>query len=90
MEFYCHEEAKHGIKDYIVYHRNTKDSPKPTFGLGTLNHHVSGVDITFEKGDEPDTAIRASMLIREFEVEGKNDDRSTMLYEALYSAIIPI
>ena len=84
VEFYCHEEAKHGIKDYIVYHRNTKDSPKPTFGLGTLHHHVSGVDITFEKGDEPDTAIRASMLIREFEVEGKNDDRSTMLYEALY------
>lgn len=84
VEFYYHEEAALGIKDIIVYHRNTKDSPKFTFEFGTLHNHVSGVDITFEKGNTPDTAIRASMLIREFEIDGKNDDRSTMLYEALY------
>jgi agmatine/peptidylarginine deiminase len=84
VEFYYHEEAELGIKDNIVYHRNTKDSPKFAFEFGTLHNHVSGVDITFEQGDEPNTAIRASMLIREFEVDGKNDDRSTMLYEALY------
>ncbi len=84
VEFYYHEEAEHGIKDYIVYHRNTKDSPKFAFDFGTLHNHVSGIDITFENGDSPDTTIRASMLIREFEINGKNEDRSTMLYEALY------
>lgn len=84
VEFYYHEEAEHGIKDYIVYHRNMKDNPKLAFDFGTLHNHVSGIDIAFEKGDSPDNAIRASMLIREFEIDGKNDDRSTMLYEALY------
>lgn len=84
VEFYYHEEAEHGIKDYIVYHRNMKDNPKPAFDFGTLHNHVSGIDITFENGDSPDTTIRASMLIREFEINGKNEDRSTMLYEALY------
>lgn len=84
VEFYYHEEAEHGIKDYIVYHRNMKDNPKPAFDFGTLHNHVSGIDIAFEKGDSPDNAIRASMLIREFEIDGRNDDRSTMLYEALY------
>lgn len=84
VEFYYHEEAEHGIKDYIVYHRNMKDNPKLAFDFGTLHNHVSGIDIAFEKGDSPDNAIRASMLIREFEIDGRNDDCSTMLYEALY------
>lgn len=84
VEFYYHEEIDGGIKDLIVYHRNTKNSLKDIFGFGILHNHVSGVDITFEQGISPDTAIRASMLVREFEIDGKNDNRSTMLYEALY------
>lgn len=49
VEFYYHEEAEHGIKDYIVYHRNMKDNPKLAFDFGTLHNHVSGIDIAFEK-----------------------------------------
>lgn len=84
VEFYYHEESTDGIKDKIVYHRNMNEKFKLVFELGTLHNHVSGIDITFEKGSTPSSAIRASILIREFEVDGKNDDRSTMLYEALY------
>lgn len=54
------------------------------FPLGTLHNHASGIDITFEKGDTPENAVRASMLVREFEIDGLNDDRSTFLYDALY------
>lgn len=84
VEFYYHEEADNGIKDYIVYHRNTKDTMYQPFALGTLHHHVSGVDITFENGRTPNTAVRASLLIRAFEIDGVNDERSTQLYQALY------
>ena len=84
IEFYYHEESNNGIKDYIVYHKSTKDAPKLAFKMGTLHNHVSGIDITFEKDDDSGTAIRASLLIREFEIDGRNDDRSTALYEALY------
>ena len=83
IEFYYHEEQCGGIKDYVVYHRNST-SLKPIFPLGTLHNHVSGIDITFESGSSPGAAVRASVLIREFSVEGMNDDRSTMLYDALY------
>lgn len=84
VEFYYHEELEHGIKDLIVYHRNTKTSLKKLFPIGLLHNHESGVDITFEHGNDYRTAVRASMLIREFEIDGKNENRSTMLYEALY------
>ena len=86
VEFYYHEEKKDGIKDPVVYHRNPKDirKNKPVFHFGFLNNHVSGIDITFEKGDCPKEAVRASMLIREFKVDGKQESRSTMMYEELY------
>lgn len=86
VEFYYHEEFEGGIKDPIVYHRNPKDpkKAKALFPLGSLHSHTSGIDITFEKGCSPQSAVRASVLIREFEVEGRNDDRSTALYEALF------
>ena len=84
IEFYYHEESNDGIKDPIVYHRNSKKGSKSIFNFGILHNHVSGIDITFEHGDSPERAIRASMLIREFEIDGKNENRSTMLYEALY------
>ena len=87
VEFYYHEEAEGGIKDPIVYHRNPKNgSPKSIFKLGLLHNHVSGIDITFEKGTHPEDAIRASLLIREFSVDGNPpDSRSTLLYDMLYS-----
>ncbi|HJG88817.1 agmatine deiminase family protein [Barnesiella viscericola] len=84
VEFYYHEEWDNGIKDLIVYHRNSKDSPKPIFPLGVLHNHVSGIDITFERGADIDNAVRASMLIREFEKDEENEERSTLLYEMLY------
>lgn len=84
VELYYHEESEGGIKDPIVYHRNSKNNTEKIFPFGTLHNHVSGIDITFEHGCTPSTAVRASILIREFEVNGKNDERSTKLYEALY------
>lgn len=84
VEFYYHEEFEGGIKDPIVYHRNSNKALKDIFSFGILHNHVSGVDITFEKGCNPNVAVRASILIREFEIDGKNDNRSTMLYEKLY------
>ena len=84
VELYYHEESEGGIKDPIVYHRNSKNNTEKIFPIGTLHNHVSGIDITFEHGCTPSTAVRASILIREFEVNGKNDERSTKLYEALY------
>lgn len=84
IEFYYHEEWDNGIKDFIVYHRNSKTSLPSTFPLGVLHNHVSGIDITFERGNDAKNAVRASMLIREYEIDGKNEERSTLLYEALY------
>lgn len=84
VEFYYHEEVTDGIKDFIVYHKNSTNNSFPPFKFGSVYNHVSGIDVTFEQGESAATAIRASMLIREFEVDGKNDDRSTMLYETLY------
>lgn len=84
VEFYYHEEWEGGIKDYIVYHRNSKDTSKAVFPLGVLHNHVSGIDITFEQETDAKQTTRASILIREFEMEGRNEDRSTLLYEALY------
>lgn len=84
LEFYYHEESDGGIKDPIVYHRNSMNAQYAAFPLGVLHNHVSGVDITFEAGTSPENAIRASMLIREFDVDGLNDDRSTRLYSSLY------
>lgn len=90
VEIYYHEEG-HKITDPIVYHRNrkTKTTKKnyEVFLLGKLHNHVSGIDITFEKGEKSEEAVRASALIREFRIEGHEEveERSTYLYEALYS-----
>lgn len=81
VEFYYHEETEGGIKDPIVYHRNPKNgSPKSIFKLGILHNHVSGIDITFEKGTHPEDAIRASLLIREFSVDGNPPDSRSTFY----------
>lgn len=90
IELYWHEEQGDMdiYKDYIVYHRNKKENP-PIFPHGVLHNHVSGIDITFEQGDRPESAVRASVLIREFRVveDGKaviEETRPTRLYDYLY------
>ena len=101
VEFYYHEEGDGKIKDYIVYHRNKDKTPDvylKAFPLGSLNTHVSGVDITFEdQSDKPE--YRASVLIRAFHVKEKEhtkelphcpeevEKRSTYLYEYLFMGI---
>lgn len=100
VEFYYHEEGDGEIKDYIVYHRNKDKTPDvylEAFPLGSLNTHISGVDITFEdQSAEP--KYRASVLIRAFHIEECGDakglhqypeieKRSTYLYEHLFMEI---
>jgi hypothetical protein len=95
VEIYCHDENDSGIKDQIVYHKNTRssNSDKPYFPIGILHNHVSGIDITFESDQH---RLRSSALIRGFRIEDvnsnvlgiisdKEDDKSTHLYEALFS-----
>lgn len=99
VEFYYHEEEGE-IKDPIVYHRNKKkwnkktheivQETKPYFEIGTLNLHISGIDITFEKKDK----YRASALIRAFRIYDKiekvwfdEDERSTYVYEYLFDGL---
>ncbi|MCH4099108.1 MAG: hypothetical protein LKF06_00540 [Prevotella sp.] len=72
------------IRLYTIENPKDARKNKPVFPFGFLNNHVSGIDITFEKGNCPKEAVRASMLIREFEVDGETESRSTMMYEALY------
>lgn len=94
VEIYYHEEEPDGVKDPIVYHRNTKSNEKvPLFPFGTLHNHVSGIDITFES--ERHGKTRASALIREFKIENGQDiekwgmketeTRSTYIYAAIFS-----
>ena len=96
IEFYYHEEADGGFKDYIVYHRNRvsiKNGKKTLvtrsfFKVGAINAHQSGIDITFESEAGQ---YRASALIRAFryEKDGKEivDERSTYLYDQLFTGL---
>ena len=104
VEFYYHEEGNGLVKDYIVYHRNPenpakKPNPLPSFPIGSLHTHVSGVDITFEDNhNSTDPAYRASALVRAFQVEVVKevagvsfpqgiDGRSTYFYNALFMGV---
>lgn len=96
IEFYYHEEADGGFKDYIMYHRYKKisidgkeNNDVPYFELGAINTHQSGIDITFESKDGQ---YRASALIRAFRHENKDgkeivDERSTYLYDQLFTGL---
>ena len=96
VEFYYHEEADGGLKDYIVYHRNKvsiKDGKethyRPSFfKVGSINAHQSGIDITFESEEGQ---YRASALIRAFRYEEAGemiiDKRCTYLYDQLISGL---
>ncbi len=102
VEFYFHEEGKGEgkIKDYIVYHRNKDKTPEEyleAYPLGSINTHVSGIDITFED-QTPQPRYRASALIRAFRAEElihtsgltecqNAETRSTYLYEQLFMGL---
>lgn len=95
-------DSEYAACDPIVYHRNDAAHPnRPLFPIGTLHNHVSGIDITFERGASSSSAVRVSVLIREFKMFGESDEirdvleykeddfgsetRSTYLYGALFS-----
>lgn len=96
IEFYYHEEQTDGLKDPAMYH--TSDHEKrddlPYFILGSMNCHVSGIDITFENQVKE---YRASFLIRGYRVESLTNDtwtetkkyekRATYIYEDLMMGI---
>lgn len=81
IELYYHEEDG-AIKDHIMYHTNEHISKSklielnggyPYFKLGSFNLHQSGVDVTFENGDEG-KKYRASFLIRSYRVLRKGNE----------------
>lgn len=91
IEFYYHEESPEGLKDPVMYHtkEHTKNDSLPYYPLGSLNFHVSGMDVTFEKEGE----YRASFLIREYKVydlvtkEWKEEKRPTYIYEDMLMGV---
>lgn len=94
IEIYYHEEAENGIKDSIVYHKNTIKNPnRPLYNIGFLHTHISGIDITFEFKSSDNKICRASALIREYQIIDSNtneileinnvDSRSTFFPSAL-------
>lgn len=101
VEFYYHEEENQEkedrIVDWIMYHRNSKrHKDVPALPTGSLNAHVSGIDITFEDQQEPGhVRYRASALIRRFTIVDEfhkldiksDEDRSTKMYDALLMGI---
>ncbi len=64
IEFYYHEEDENGLKDPVMYHTNDHEKKNvPYYSIGSLNFHISGVDVTFEKKEKK---YRASFLIRKY------------------------
>lgn len=89
IEFYYHEENEEGLKDPVMYHTNDREKKDvPYFSFGSLNFHISGVDVTFENEQK---MYRASFLIRKYSVfnfDGnewhetkQNEERPTYIYE---------
>ena len=91
IEFYYHEENPNGLKDPVMYHTSdrVKNRDLEYYPLGSLNFHVSGMDVTFEK----DKQYRAAFLIREYKVydlvnkRWKEEQRPTYIYEDMLMGI---
>lgn len=95
IEFYYHEEGENGLKDPVMYHTDDHEGKQlDYYPLGSLNCHVSGIDVTFENTEKQ---YRASFLIREYRVEeyveGEwvnkkvREKRSTYIYEDMFMNI---
>lgn len=95
IEFYYHEEGENGLKDPVMYHTDDHEGKQlDYYPLGSLNCHVSGIDVTFENTEKQ---YRASFLIREYRVEeyveGEwvnkkvREKRPTYIYEDMFMNI---
>lgn len=89
IEFYYHEEGGGNLKDPVMYH-TCDNKASEYYELGSLNPHVSGIDVTFENKDKE---YRASFLIRAYKVDEfdgekwsskKLENRPTYLYEDMF------
>ena len=105
IELYYHEEGAGRFKDPIMYHTNDRKLAEhedyfinrgitelPYFPFGSLHPHTSGIDVTFEN---PQEQYRASLLIREYEVDYGDGKRhlvknSTDIYDDMLVAGIPL
>lgn len=73
IEFYYHEEGEDGLKDPVMYHTNNHEGKQVEYyPLGSLNCHVSGIDVTFENKEKQ---YRASFLIRKYKVCKYNGEK---------------
>ena len=53
IEFYYHEEGEDGLKDPVMYHTDDHEGRQlEYYPLGSLNCHISGMDITFENEEK--------------------------------------
>lgn len=95
IEFYYHEEGENGLKDPVMYHTADHEGKMlDYYPLGSLNCHMSGMDVTFENQEKQ---YRASFLIRKYRVceyesgewvEKKEfEKRSTYIYEDMFMNI---
>lgn len=95
IEFYYHEEGENGLKDPVMYHTADHEGKMlDYYPLGSLNCHISGMDVTFENQEKQ---YRASFLIRKYRVceyesgewvEKKEcEKRSTYIYEDMFTNI---
>ena len=95
IEFYYHEEGENGLKDPVMYHTADHEGKMlDYYPLGSLNCHISGMDVTFENQEKQ---YRASFLIRKYRVceyesgewvEKKEfEKRSTYIYEDMFMNI---
>ena len=95
IEFYYHEEGENGLKDPVMYHTADHEGKMlDYYPLGSLNCHISGMDVTFENQEKQ---YRASFLIRKYRVceyesgewvEKKEFEKlSTYIYEDMFMNI---
>ena len=95
IEFYYHEEGENGLKDPVMYHTADHDGKMlDYYPLGSLNCHISGMDVTFENQEKQ---YRASFLIRKYRVceyesgewveKKEYEKRSTYIYEDMFMNI---
>ena len=95
IEFYYHEEGENGLKDPVMYHTDDHEGKQlDYYPLGSINCHLSGIDVTFENEEKQ---YRASFLVREYRVceyefgewvEKKvREQRPTYLYEDMFMNI---
>lgn len=84
------------IDQLPIFYKELKDNGGyPYFEKGSFNLHQSGIDVTFENGDNKNDKYRASFLIRSYRMLKKEDINnkavfydpcSSHLYDDLYNA----